>query len=285
MIAWPASLVDALARRRCVIVIGSGVSANSQTADGRRPRTWGAFLDTLYASLNKRVNHISAALSQYRYLEASSYLKNELGAEWSGALKAEFGDPVYRSASIHEHIFNLDVRIVASMNFDKIYDTYAITSSEGTVSVKSYDNAELRSAASGVGRYVIKLHGTIDTVPTLIFTLEDYSKARIKHAGFYEILVALLHTHTFLFIGCGLNDPDMQLVFEDHFNKFGEAPHFMTLPSPFSEKQISLIRDTRGINVLKYSSKNFHNDLTVSLGELVKLVSVKRDEIVASRDW
>ena len=285
MIAWPPSLVESLARRRCVVVIGSGVSANSQTVAGQRPRTWGAFLTSLYASLGKRVNHIAAALAQYRYLEASSYLKVELGAEWSGKLKAEFGTPIYKSAMIHEHIFNLDSRIVASMNFDKIFDTYAITASEGTVSVKSYDNAELRSAASGIGRYVIKLHGSIDTIPTLIFTLEDYSKARVQYAGFYEVLTALLHTHVFLFIGCGLSDPDLQIVFEDHFHKFGDAPHFMTLPSPVSGQQIALIRDTRGINILKYSPKDFHSDLTASLGELVKLVSLKRDDIAASRDW
>lgn len=232
MISWPQNLVDALARRRCVVVIGSGVSANSQTDDGRRPRTWGSFLESLYVSLNKRVNHISSALKQFRYLEASSYLKTELGAEWSTRLKAEFGDPIYRSAAIHEHIFDLDSRIVASMNFDKIYDTYAISSSEGTVAVKPYDSAELRTCVSGVGRYVIKMHGSIDTVPSLIFTLEDYSKARIKHVGFYEVLSALLHTHVFLFIGCGLNDPDLQILFEDQFHKFGEAPHFFdsTLP-------------------------------------------------------
>lgn len=44
MIDWPEALVEAIARRRCVLFLGSGISANSQNSSGKRPATWEKFL-------------------------------------------------------------------------------------------------------------------------------------------------------------------------------------------------------------------------------------------------
>lgn len=285
MINWPEGLVNAIARRRAVVLIGSGVSANAQTDTGKRPLTWGAFLKAAYLKIGKRLPHISGALRRFNYLEACDYIRTELGEEWANVIRSEFSTPVYKHAAIHEAIFNLDSRIVASLNFDKIYETYAIGASEGTVVVKNYYDGDIREAVSGQDRYIIKPHGTVDTVSKMIFTLEQYGSARTTHASFYDVFSALLHTHTFLCIGCGLSDPDLQLIFEDYRYKHGESPHFMTLPSPVTEAERALIKRTRGINVLNYSPRDNHADLTKSLEELAKLVAVKRDEIADLRNW
>lgn len=285
MISWPDGLVGAIARRRCVILIGSGVSANSETDEGKRPATWGAFLAASYEKLGRRVSHISSALKRYNYLEACDYLRSDHGEEWPNIIRAEYATPIYRHAEIHKAIFDLDCRIVASLNFDKIYETYAIGASEGTVVVKNYYDEDIRDAVSGADRYIIKPHGTVDSVSKMIFTLEQYGKARTKYASFYDVFSSLLHTHTFLCIGCGLSDPDLQLIFEDYKYKHGESPHFMTLPAPVTDAQKNLIKRTRGINVLSYSSRDYHSDLTKSLQALAALVAVKRDDIADLRNW
>lgn len=285
MIVWPDGLVGAVARRRSVLLIGSGVSANSTTDDGRRPATWGAFLISAYKRLERRLPHISSALKSYNYLEACDYLRTEHGEEWPNIIRAEFATPVYRAADIHKAIFDLDSRIVASLNFDKIYDNYALTASEGTAIIKTYYDPDIRDAVSGIDRYIIKPHGTVDTVSKMIFTLEQYGLARTAYAPFYDVFSSLLHTHTLICIGCGLADPDLQLIFEDYRYKHGESPHFITLPSPVSEAQRNLIKRTRGLNVLTYSPRNNHLDLTKSLQELVGKVSAKRDEIADLRSW
>lgn len=43
MINWPEALVEAIARRRCVLFLGSGISANSKNSSGKRPATWENF--------------------------------------------------------------------------------------------------------------------------------------------------------------------------------------------------------------------------------------------------
>jgi hypothetical protein len=285
MINWPTSVVNAIARRRAVILIGSGVSANAQTDAGERPPTWGSFLDLAHAALPKRRKYISDAIKRYNYLEACEYLKEEHGAEWHDIIKNSFFTPNYKPAAIHKAIFDLDCRIVASLNFDRIHESYAHTASEGTIIVKNYYDDDVRQAVAGTDRYIIKPHGTIDTISRMIFTLEDYGKARVKHAIFYEILTSLLHTHTFICLGCGLSDPDMQLIFEDYKYKFSENPHFIVLPDPISEAQCSLIRKTRGLNVIKYSARDQHKELSESLVELGVKVNSKREDIAVLQSW
>lgn len=285
MINWPSSVIHAIARRRAVILIGSGVSANAAADGGQRPPTWGFFLDEAYKRLGKKVPHISAALKRYNYLEACEYLKQEHGAAWPELIRESFLTPNYKPAQIHRAIFDLDCRIVASLNFDKIYESYALAASEGTVIVKNYYDNDVRQVVAGADRYILKPHGTIDSISKMIFTLEDYGKARVEYSTFYEILTSLLHTHTFICIGCGLSDPDMQFIFEDYKYKLAESPHFITFPNPVSEPQCTLIQRTRGLNVLKYSAKDEHKELTDSLVNLGAMVSLKRDEIAQLRNW
>lgn len=285
MITWPDEVVNAIARRRSVLLIGSGVSANAQTDEGKRPPTWGDFLRTGYDKLGKRLPYIQSALKSYSYLEACEYIRIEMGEQWQGHIRSEFSTPNYKAAPIHKAIFDLDSRIVASLNFDKIYENYAIKASEGTVVVKSYYDGDMREAVSGSDRYIIKPHGTVDTISKLIFTLEQYGTARNANAEFYEVFSSLLHTHTFICIGCGLSDPDLQLIFEDYRYKHNEAPHFIVLPSPVPEPKRNLIKRTRGMTVLTYSPKDHHIELTNSIQALVSLVSAKREEIAELRSW
>ena len=245
-IAWPRSLIDGLARRRVVILIGSGASANATSSTGAHPPTWGEFLRSTYKGLHKSARHIENGLRQYNYLEVCDYLKTECGAEWQIVIRNTFVAPKFKAAEIHKNIFNLDCRIVVSLNFDNIYEKYATQASDNTLVVKNYYDDDIRQTVAGSDRYVLKPHGSVDTISRMIFTLEDYARARVQHAPFYELLTALLHTHTFLCIGCGLSDPDIKLIFEDYRYKFNEVPHFMTLATPVSEAECGLIQKHEG---------------------------------------
>lgn len=282
---WPNQIVEAVARRRSVIVIGSGISANACTEDGRRPPVWSAFLQDSYRALGRRVPHIQNALKRFDYLEACDYLKTEHGAAWPTILRAAFAEPRYRPSEIHETIFNLDSRIVASLNFDRIYEGYARSASDNTVVVKNYYDQDIRQVLAGSGRYIVKPHGDIDTVPQLIFTHSDYAEARVKHSRFYEMLSALLHTHTFILLGCGLSDPDIQVIFEDYRYKMDEAAHFMTYAPKLAQNEIDLVARNRGITLVSYSSKNDHAELKQSLKDLVKLVNDKRQTLAREMNW
>jgi hypothetical protein len=96
---------------------------------------------------------------------------------------------------------------------------------------------------------------------------------------------ALLLTNTF-FLGCGLNDPDFQLLFENFSYRFpNAAPHYMTYADRSSPELESLVRDTRKLKILKYSRLHEHKELIDSLEVLVSEVEKERQEMGASLSW
>lgn len=48
---WPDNLVEELAYRRCLIFLGSGISATAKNDEGESPDTWGAFLDNVKSKM------------------------------------------------------------------------------------------------------------------------------------------------------------------------------------------------------------------------------------------
>jgi hypothetical protein len=104
---------------------------------------------------------------------------------------------------------------------------------------------------------------------------------------FYEILKSLVLTHTFLFIGCGIDDPDIRELFEDVQFAHQRMPHhFMTIPAgEVNEDVMAIATEAMKVRFLQYSPDNGHEELTQSLGELVKLVDAFRDSRVVDRKW
>jgi len=285
MISWPDQVVDAVARRRCVLIIGSGVSASASTDAGERPPTWREFLLEGLKALPRQPTFIRQAINDGSYLEACQYIKNALGEEWGGLLKKRFLDPQYKPSDLHKAIFNLDLRTTISLNFDSIYDRFAGNLTEGTFIVKKYDDGDIRQSVAGPDRYLIKMHGSMDAPSRMIFTAKDYANARIKHREFYELVQSLLHTHTCLLIGCGLSDPDVRLLFEDYRHALNESPHYQSMPKPVPTEVVSFIRDTRGINILPYSPRDGHKELLESVQQLATKAFDRRDIIVDRRNW
>ncbi|HAH0506168.1 TPA: SIR2 family protein, partial [Escherichia coli] len=183
---------------------------NSVGKGNSRPPSWKQFLEGCLPELSSGSSlQIKRLIKNEDYLTACELIKAKLPkGRFDEIAKNAFLNPHYAKADIHEFLFKLDCRIVVTPNFDKIYETYVSKETEGTVSVKNYFDSDIASAIKDSGRVILKIHGTIDNTSNLIFSRSDYAKARSQYRDFYEILNALGLTHTFLFIGCGANDPD-----------------------------------------------------------------------------
>src|SRR5689334_13262770 len=121
MIDWPEQLVSDLARRRAIIMIGSGVSRHSFGLGGVQPPTWRGFLDTALNLCDPKPKHIQAALKRGQYLDACEWLKRALDDKWTQQLRTSFLTPQYKAADIHSLLYQLDTRVVLTPNFDRIY--------------------------------------------------------------------------------------------------------------------------------------------------------------------
>nr|WP_284701503.1 SIR2 family protein [Rhodoplanes tepidamans] len=205
---------------------------------------------------------------------------------WNEYLRNVFLRPAYQPNKVHELIFELDAGIYLTPNFDKIFDNYVTERTDGTTIIKTYYDDDVHQLIRGGTRLILKMHGSIDSPDRMIFGRAKYSETRIKFAPFYHLIDALLLTNTFLMIGCGLNDPDFQLLFENYSYRFPSgAPHYMTYADPAPQELESLLRDTRKIKLLKYSRAAEHKELEDSLVELNKKVEDERESIAASFTW
>ena len=289
MIDWTEDIVKDLARRKTVLFIGSGVSANSVSVDGTHPPIWKNFLnETLkYIPGGESHNYIDELLNKGDMLLACEIIIEHIGEHKFEEIAQDlFRRPGFKPAEIHEVIYNLDSRIVISPNVDKIYDQYALNTSFGTVVIKKYSDEDIVRFIREQDRIILKAHGSIDTPSSMIFSQYQYNQARYKYSNFYKIMDALALTHTFIFIGCGLNDPDIRLTMENYnFSYFQTKSHFfITSKEEIKLDQVKSLEKNRNFKVLTYSnSDGSHKNLLESLKNLLNLVEEERESLVVNQ--
>jgi hypothetical protein len=233
MIAWPKTLVTEVARRRCILFLGAGVAASSRNADGKGPMEWKDFLIAAVSLVEEgtKQSEIRELITRNRLLLALQAIVHEADpADYQSLLNASFNDASFLPGELHKVIFNLDARLVITTNFDKIYERYCLTTSTEGFKVIPYNNASLGDEIRSDTSLIIKAHGSIDEIRQMIFTKAQYHSAKAQYSSFYEILKALFLTNTCIFIGCGMDDPDVLLLLEEvRITANPNRPHYALL--------------------------------------------------------
>ncbi|MBD5510741.1 MAG: SIR2 family protein [Lachnospiraceae bacterium] len=286
-------MIDVIARRKCVLFLGAGISANSCNSEGKRPATWEAFLRSILENrktrLSGHIDVIEQMLAQKDYLTACEIIVDAIGETDFGELAAdEFRRPGYMPSEVHAAVYSLDSRLVLTPNIDKIYEQYAMNESHSTVVAKSYYEEDIAKYLRTSDFLIIRVHGYVDDVSKIIFTHKQYSEARCKYASFYRILDALMLTHTFVFLGCGINDPDIQLVLENsNFLYPGCMPHFFVAAKDTYSKEIERsLLSNRNLELLTYDNPDgTHIQLLDELKLLNSMVDDKRQQIASQGTW
>ncbi|WP_192035355.1 SIR2 family protein [Halomonas sp. YLGW01] len=289
---WPPNLIKDIARRRAIFVIGSGVSRHAVSADGAtKPPVWSTFLRNAVKDLPYRgdVDHIYKAIDAGDLLHACEWLKDRFDDEWTPYLRSKFIDPRYKPGRLHDLIARLDTRIVFSLNFDEIYENKSREINETSQFVKNYYDPDVCEFLRGDARYIVKVHGNLSSPATLIFTQKDYSEARVRNSLFYTAFDASLMTHSFLFIGCGYGDPDVNLLLENQaFSATSGAisPHYFLTSSEISEDLKKSLRRNRNLKTLAYDKVDAdHSGLAKAFEDLLVQVEEARNNLVENNNW
>ena len=115
-------------------------------------------------------------------------------------------------------------------------------------------------------------------VPHFYFTQSDYARVRIENSDFYRIMEALILTHTFVFLGAGLNDPDIRLLFENYATTFHLSKnHYFVIPeNTYSEIELDVYKETMHLDFIKYDPVDNHKNLTEGLKYLSQVVDERK---------
>lgn len=288
MISWPDDLVSSIARRRSVIFLGAGTSMNSENAAGHRPPSWAEFLRRGIEKCNGSHSEMNRLMKAGDYLSCCQIIKYKLGHDWVPFIEECFLTPKFKHSSLHELILSLDSAIVATPNFDKIFDNYAASQTQNLLKIKKFYDDDIPRVLRGgkEQRLILKIHGCIDTPDKLVFTREEYADIRNKYANFYRAMDALVLTHTFLFVGCSMNDPDLALLLEQYARSFGSAPpHYVTLSGKKSNEYVRMIESNFNLRLLPYSAADGHKELLDSMENLRDQVEEERTKLATSTLW
>lgn len=279
MIEWPQTLVREIAGRRCVFFLGAGVSASAEDADGNHPKDWRSFLEAACELVNHQDERaiVTDLVEKQRYLLALQAISDEADpADYQSFLEQNFNNPAFEPSELHKLILQLDSRIVITTNFDKIYERYWHSTSDEGYRVIPYYSNDIGDALRSDTRLIIKAHGTIDEPTRMVFTKSEYHEAKKKHGHFYNILQAIFLTHTCVFIGCSLEDPDVLLVLEDvRITASSLRPHYALVRE--GTNNIYALQDWQkayNIKALEYGPG--HDDLIVDLNSLAAQVEGAR---------
>ena len=176
-----------------------------------------------------------------------------------------------------------------SLNFDEIYEVKSREINETSQFVKNYYDDDVAEFLRGEARYIVKLHGNLAAPSNLIFTQEEYSRARAKYGWFYKAFDAALMTHTFVFVGCGYGDPDVNLLLENQSFEAVHAavhPHYFLSSQGMSEDLLASLRKNRNLKVLSYDKvDDDHSGLISAFEDLIIKVGVARTELSENGNW
>lgn len=283
-ITFNADLVDDFARRKGVLFLGAGVSASSSPRDGGTAiPTWSTFLEGATKQLknNQLKKTVTGFIQAKDFLFAAEILKDELGKSWETLLTREFGRAADAS-SLHSALLALNQRITITTNFDKILD--AALMNRGSAihypTVVQRIDASVFRILRDEKDYIVKVHGTIDDMTTLIFTKSEYIERAYGNWAYSEFLTALLLTHTFLFVGFSMSDPAVSLAVELYAHRYRDGrPHYIVLPDPVPESVKSISKRVRKLYIITYDPKDRHKALPRLIEKLCKEVQSRAKEL------
>lgn len=280
-VSWPDELVREIVEGRVVVFFGAGVSATSRSSDGNKsPPGWWTFLDRASKRLPARLKpSVSQLLQRNNLLLACDVIRDGLTPDvFKQVLREEFHDPGYVHSDAHSLILRLAARVSITPNFDVIYDSFVARETSNTVLIKNYYDDDAAESLRSKYPVVFKLHGTITTPDKLIFTASDYAKARSQADGFYELIRALLCTNTILFLGCGLDDPDIRMLLEDYRYRYGVAGshYFLIAKGTYHSDILKIAGKSLNLRFIEYGNKeNDYRNFIPSLEKLVQMVDLR----------
>lgn len=112
------------------------------------------------------------------------------------------------SNPIDDEIFKILPHHIITTNYDALLEKSKNLNSK-LYTVVSQDSDLLSKSDE---RYIIKMHGDLETPETIVLKESDYIDYEQKHTLISTFIRSLLVNHTFLFLGYSLNDYNLNLI-------------------------------------------------------------------------
>jgi hypothetical protein len=210
-------------------------------------------------------------------------LRERLGKDDFRSCMAEiFRRPGLRPTEAHTLLPGIPFSAALTSNYDTLLESAYPLAQEGAAphAFTHADYPELSATLRTGEFYILKVHGTIDRIQTIVLGRSDYRDVMHASSSYRQHLTTLFSTKTVLFLGFGLTDPDLLLLldelrvtFKDYTGKHYALINAQEAPSI---KQRRFERDY-GIQILFYTpSASDHPEVRLFLTDLSAQVKQAR---------
>ncbi len=276
-------LVRELSQRRAVVVLGAGASASSVSKSGLHPPTWEGLLrkgiDLLHDGLDR--SQAVQFIDNHQYLEAAEiFVRRSDDADRENFYRACFATPNFKASGLHEAVRSIDAKVVVTTNYDEVYDQLCRTGdgADGYSVIKYYDDNRFIEVMRSDQRLIVKAHGCVTDPARLILSRSQYQAARFSRPQFFNNLDAVFTLNTVLFIGCSLDDPDLQLLLQHAaLSTPSSRSHYALIPDSVPRPIQDSFREAFHIEPWLYkTSGGSHGNATLALEDLAARVIANR---------
>lgn len=201
-----AQQLGAIARdARLVPFMGSGISMSAGAPD------WKGLISRLAAEAGLDDDLIKRLLKDYDVLDQAAYVRQALSRS-SNDDKA-FTSAIVRAVDKRRYglapplLAALEAEQAITLNYDRLFEWAAHDGQRPRRVIPGSDN--------GDGRWLLKLHGSVEEPASIVLTREDYLGFNTDRAALSSLVKATLMTRHLLFVGFGMGDPHFHEIVHD----------------------------------------------------------------------
>ena len=275
----PKELINQIIRGKCVIFIGAGLSKEASLP------TWPELLQQMIdwseeigLDLTDR-SELESYIENGELLLVAEEMRERMGKNnFQNFMKEIFRKPDLKPTDTHLILPKIPFTATLTSNYDTLLESAYTVDSEGTKPhvITHLDYPELSASLHDGEFYILKVHGTIDQIESIVFGHSDYQEIMHANSAYRNHLKTLFSVNTVLFLGFGLTDPDLLLLLDELKAIYKEysGKHYALLNNQSipSIKQKRFEKDI-GINIIPYTpSGPDHPEVKLFLTKLMELI-------------
>jgi len=213
----PKDLADKINQGNCVLFVGAGLSQGAGLPGWpgllRQMLDWG---EEHGVDLPDRAE-LEKYIKDGELLLVAEEMRERLGKDdLREFMVGVFRRPGLEPTDAHNLLPQIPFAAALTSNYDTLLETAYTISSGTTPHVFTHaDYPELSAVLRDNEFYVLKVHGTIDRIETIILGRSDYREVIHDNQAYRSYLRNLFSSSTVLFLGFGLIDPDLMLLLDE----------------------------------------------------------------------
>lgn len=252
-----------------MVFVGAGLSAAAGLP------TWGGLLrllvDEVKASTSPEAyEDLQGLLDRRRYLDVAEYCREMLGPTLVGERIRRAVATPNKLPRLHQLLVRLPFAAAVTTNYDLLLETaYAAAGRVERIEThKTVDGSLLYDGSF----FILKAHGTVHGVSSLVLTARDYIDIMNANPAFEAVMSAILLTRPILFLGYSLDDPDFRLLLGRQLATFKDVvPLRYAVMGGLNDVERYVLRKSTGVQVLPYPAGEHHHveDFLIALSKEV----------------